>query len=245
MLAATPRGVAAQAPNPGDSINARVYGGQPFRLDALSPWRRGGTPFALFHTSRATDPDRYRLKAAPSASDDSGGFLSSLADMVLPVLGITRDQLRDSFGAPRTGHRHRGIDILAPKGTPVLAAVDGAVLKMKWDRGGGRTLRLVDATNRYVFYYAHLSGYARGLREGEPVRKGEVVGYVGRTGDAHGAHLHLGIASLLGDTQHWWQAKQLNPYTLLRHAFGFECDTVAGGRTTTCADDAAGADSTR
>ncbi len=243
LLVATPRGVAAQAPNPGDSISAHVYGGQAFRLDALTPWRRGGVPFTLFH-SRTPDPDRFRLKAAPTSSDDGGGFLSALADMVLPVLGITRDQLRDSFGAPRSGHRHRGIDILAPKGTPVVAAVDGAVLKMKWDRGGGRTLRLVDATNRYVFYYAHLSGYARGLREGEPVRKGEVVGYVGRTGDARGAHLHLGIASLLGDTQHWWQAKQLNPYTLLRHAFGFECDTLAGGRTT-CAEDASGADTTR
>ena len=76
------------------------------------------------------------------------------------------------------------------------------------------------------------------------IRKGEVVGYVGRTGDARGAHLHLGIASLLGDTQHWWQAKQLNPYTLLRHAFGFECDTLNGGRTT-CAEDATGADTTR
>lgn len=238
-LATTPRGVAAQELSPDTSgIAAHVYGGQPFRLEALTPWRRGGVPFTLFHSSYAG------AAHAGGASSDDGGILSALADMLIPVLGITRDQLRDDWGARRVGHRHRGIDILAPKGTPVVAAVDGAVLKMKWDRGGGRTLRLVDQDQRFVFYYAHLSGYARGLREGEAVRKGQVVGYVGRTGDARGAHLHLGISSLLGDSEHWWQARPLNPYTALKHALGFGCDSSAAQRAG-CAEDAASADSSR
>ncbi len=238
--ATTPRGVAAQALSPADtsSIAAHVYGGQPFRLDALTPWHRGGVPFTLFHASASGGAH------ATTSSADDGGFLSALADALIPVLGITRDELHDSWGSKRVGHRHRGIDILAPKGTPVVAAVDGAVLKMKWDHGGGRTLRLLDTTHKYVFYYAHLSGYARGLREGEPVRKGQVVGYVGRTGDAKGAHLHLGIASLTGDTEHWWQARPLNPYTLLRRALGFVCDSAAeaGAR---CTEEGASADTSR
>ncbi len=238
-VAMAPRGVAAQGPSPVDSSSsaAHVYGGQAFRLDGLTPWRRGGVPFTLFHGTTGTSTH------ATSTADD-GGFLSALADALIPVLGIRRDELHDSWGSKRVGHRHRGIDILAPKGTPVVAAVDGAVLKMKWDRGGGRTLRLVDTTNRYVFYYAHLSGYARGLREGEPVRKGQVVGYVGRTGDARGAHLHLGIASLLGDSEHWWQARPLNPYTLLKQALGFGCDSLAD-RGARCAEGAASADTSR
>jgi len=253
-VAAAPREVAAQDLTPIDSMTARIYGGQPFRLGELTPWRRGGVPFSLLQSeSSAAGPrsaaERFRLLGAPvpasaSSSGSSGGFLSALADALIPVLGITRDQLRDSFGAARRGHRHAGIDILAPKGTPVVAAVDGAVLKMKWDRGGGRTLRLVDETRKYVFYYAHLSGYARGIHEGDPVRKGEVVGYVGRTGDARGAHLHLGIASLSGAPDHWWQARPLNPYTLLRHALGLEeCDSAGVRRA--CAPDAAGTDSSR
>ncbi len=239
-VATIPRGVAAQELSPADtsSIAAHVYGGQPFRLDALTPWRRGGVPFTLFHASYAGS------ERGGGASSDDGGILSALADMLVPVLGITRDELRDSWGSKRVGHRHIGIDILAPKGTPVVAAVDGAVLKMKWDRGGGRTLRLVDQERRFVFYYAHLSGYAHGLREGEPVRKGQVVGYVGRTGDAKGAHLHLGIASLLGDSDHWWQARPLNPYTALKQALGFGCDTATYWHAR-CADDSASTETNR
>lgn len=232
VVAGMPRGAAGQETTRTDSITAHVYGGQPFRLDGLTPWRRGA-PFQLLHKSsgEASEPNqRFRLKSAPPAREDgaaTGGFLSALADALIPVLGITRDQLRDSWGNARVGHSHKGIDIMAVKGTPVVAAVDGSVLKMKWDHGGGRTLRLLDRNQKFVFYYAHLSRYANGLHEGDTVRKGQVVAYVGRTGDAKGAHLHLGIASLLGDPDHWWNARPLNPYTLLKRAFGLDCDSSA------------------
>lgn len=227
------RPAAAQRSMP-DTTRAHIFRGQPFRLDALTPWRRSG---AVARPERAPsspmdDPapePRFRLR---SKSSPSSGFLSALADALVPVLGISADQLRDSFGNARRGHRHRGIDIPAPKGTPVVASVDGAVLKMKWDKGGGRTLRLVDESGKFVFYYAHLSGYAHGLAEGEPVRQGQVVGYVGRTGRVKGgAHLHLGIASLLAQPDHWWQARPLNPYSLLRHTLGLRCDSVTVGAT--------------
>lgn len=239
----------------GDTARGHVYGGQPFRHDALMPLRRGGPSISLFHR-QPDDPSQadgllggdrpFRLRAtAPVAkgteAKEGSGLVQALADLLIPVLGITRDQLKDSFGNPRTGHRHEGMDILAPKGTPVIAAVDGAVLKMRWDHGGGRTLRLVDQSGKYVLYYAHLSRYATGLREGSPVRRGQVVAYVGRTGTVHGsAHLHLGIASLLGDTDHWWQVRPLNPYRYLKRALGFSCDSTAAAG---CADEAE--DSTR
>jgi murein DD-endopeptidase MepM/ murein hydrolase activator NlpD len=222
-----------------DTARAHVFGGQPFRLDALTPWRRSGGTFSLTRSASpagdattAERPFRLRSQRTPppptvSRTDESGGFLAALADALVPVLGITRDQLRDSFGNARKGHRHNGIDIMAPRGTPVVAAVDGSVLKLKWDRGGGRTVRLLDSSGRFIFYYAHLSGYARGLQEGEAVRKGQVLGYVGRTGTVKGSsHLHLGIASLLGDSEHWWKIRPLNPYTLLRHALGLQCDSA-------------------
>lgn len=265
-LAGLPRAARAQGLMRVDTTTAHVFGGQPFRLDALTPWRRGGGSFSTLHepapsVAAADDeptmspttsaigsgrPFRFRsgrTTATPSSSrggsKDTPGFLTALANALIPVLGITRDQLHDSFGNPRPGHHHAGIDIPAPKGTPVVAAVDGSVLKMKWDNGGGRTIRLLDESGKFVFYYAHLSGYARGLQEGAPVRKGQVLGYVGRTGRVIGSsHLHLAVASLLDDADHWWNARPLNPYVLLKHALGLACDsaTAAGSPCSVSAD---------
>lgn len=156
---------------------------------------------------------------ARSAEKSSGSRLASaLAELLIPVLGVDGGDLRDSFHAPRVGHRHDGIDIVAPRGTPVLAAADGTVLVEKWDRGGGRTLRLMDSTGRFLFYYAHLDGYAPGVSEGDLVRKGQVIAYVGRTGDVHGsAHLHLRIGKL-ENPAHWWKSTALDPYPILKRA---------------------------
>ena len=251
-VAAGSRPVRAQDLSRADTSRARVYGGERFRVDELMPLRRGQARISLFHR-QPDDPaqpdalrggDRpFRLRTTSAIAKRTGeregsGLVDALTDLLIPVLGITRDQLHDSFGNARIGHRHQGMDILAPKGTPVVAAVDGAVLKMKWDRGGGRTLRLLDQSGKYVLYYAHLSRYATGLQEGSPVRKGQVVAYVGKTGTVHGsAHLHLAITSLLGDTDHWWQARPLNPYTLLRRALGLPCDSTQAGACGTEAAD--------
>lgn len=251
-LAVGSRPAGAQELTRPDTAVAGGYGRQPFRLDALMPLRRGNARISLLHR-QPEDPSQpdarrggdrpFRLRSTASVSKRTGekegsGLVDALAQLLVPVLGITRDELHDSFGNARVGHRHNGIDILAPKGTPVVAAVDGAVLKMKWDHGGGRTLRLLDQTGKYVLYYAHLSRYAQGLREGSPVRRGQVVAYVGSTGRVSGsAHLHLAITSLLGDPEHWWLARPLNPFPLLRRALGFPCDSAqAGGCPTESAD---------
>ena len=116
--------------------------------------------------------------------------------LVIPVVGVKASDLRDSFTAHRAGHDHRAIDILAPRGTPVLAAVDGSVRKLFVSRAGGITLYEYDLAGERSYYYAHLDGYASGIREGLAVHRGDVLGYVGTTGNApaNTPHLHFAIS---------------------------------------------------
>lgn len=146
--------------------------------------------------------------------------------LMIPVEGIRPSQLRDSFHDGRSGGRtHAAIDIMAPRGTPVLAAADGTILKLHQGATGGIAIYHLDTDGRTRYYYAHLDGYAEGLREGQAVRRGEVIGYVGDTGNAAPGnyHLHFSIA-LLDDPRRWWQGENLNPYPLLRWG------TIAGAR---------------
>ena len=107
--------------------------------------------------------------------------------LVIPVQGIAATQLIDTFTQARAGgaRRHDAIDILAPKGTPVLAVEDGRIAKLFFSRGGGGiTVYQFDPGERYAYYYAHLDRYADGLKEGQTVRRGQVIGYVGASGNA-------------------------------------------------------------
>ena len=112
--------------------------------------------------------------------------------------------------------RHGAIDILAPRGTPVLAADDGVVKKLFTSVRGGLTIYEFDYPGIYCYYYAHLDHYADGLREGMPVKRGDVLGYVGTSGDAPAdtPHLHFEI-SKLGPDKHYWQGVAINPYPIL------------------------------
>jgi len=114
--------------------------------------------------------------------------------LAIPVNGIERTALRDTFGAKRSGHIHGAIDILAPRGTPVLAAVDGIVTKLRVSGAGGLSIYVNDAEGT-EYYYAHLDGYAPWLHESMPVKRGDVIGYVGTTGNAPPGtpHLHFAI----------------------------------------------------
>ena len=125
----------------------------------------------------------------PSGAVHGGAF-----DMAIPVTGIERTALRDSFSAPRKGHVHAAIDILAPRGTPVLSATDGVVTRLRWSGAGGNTVYINDAQHT-EYYYAHLDHYAPSLHEGMPVSRGDVIAYVGTTGNAppQTPHLHFAI----------------------------------------------------
>jgi murein DD-endopeptidase MepM/ murein hydrolase activator NlpD len=137
--------------------------------------------------------------------------------LVVPVGGVHPSQLRDTFDDGRgPGRRHQAIDIMAPRGTPVFAADDGRVAKISSNRGGGLSAYLVDPSGRLVYYYAHLDGYAAGLREGQAIKQGDLIGYVGSTGNApeSAPHLHFAVL-LLASERRWWGGEALNPYAAL------------------------------
>ncbi|PYQ28529.1 MAG: endopeptidase [Acidobacteria bacterium] len=137
--------------------------------------------------------------------------------LLLPVIGVTEDQLTDTYTQARSGGRtHDAIDILAPRGTPVVAAVDGTIRKLFTSRAGGLTIYEFDVREERVYYYAHLDGYADGIYEGLSVKQGTVIGYVGTTGNAPPGtpHLHFAIENLT-PTKEWWKGEPVNPYPLL------------------------------
>jgi murein DD-endopeptidase MepM/ murein hydrolase activator NlpD len=139
-------------------------------------------------------------------------------NLLIPVQGVAASQLHDTYNDARSGGRvHDAIDIHAPRGTPVLATTDGVVLKLHQSSLGGITLYQLDDDGRTRYYYAHMDGYADGIAEGVRVHRGQVIGYVGDTGNAApgDCHLHFAIA-ILSDVSRWWSGQNLNPYEVWR-----------------------------
>jgi murein DD-endopeptidase MepM/ murein hydrolase activator NlpD len=139
-------------------------------------------------------------------------------DLDIPVEGVTPDQLTRSFADLRGAtRRHEAIDILAPRNTPVLAVEAGTIARLFQSKAGGTTIYQFDPTGRYCYYYAHLERYADGLREGQAVRKGQVIGYVGTTGNAprDTPHLHFAVFRLTADKR-WWEGTPIDPFDVLR-----------------------------
>ncbi|HUF28503.1 MAG TPA: M23 family metallopeptidase [Gemmatimonadaceae bacterium] len=136
--------------------------------------------------------------------------------LMVPVHGIAPSQVRDDFNARRGSRRHNALDIMAPRGTPVLATDDGRVLAMRRNSAGGITIYVADAQERMVYYYAHLDGYRRRLSEGDRVKKGDVLGYVGTTGNAPSNAPHLHFQALrLDDARRYWDGPPVNPHPYL------------------------------
>ena len=138
--------------------------------------------------------------------------------LLLPVQGVQASALRDTFNDGRdAGQRgHEAIDIMAPRGTPVLAVDDGRIAKLFLSQPGGTTIYQFDPTGQFAYYYAHLERYADGLAEGQSVRRGAVIGYVGSSGNASpdAPHLHFALFRL-GPEKQWWKGEPLNPFELL------------------------------
>ena len=141
------------------------------------------------------------------------------AGLAIPVVDVKQGELVDTFTQARAGgaRRHDAIDIMAPIGRPVVAAAPGRVEKLFFSKGGGGTSAYVRSNDgRWIYYYAHLSAYAPGLREGQRLLRGAPVGYVGATGNANpaGPHLHFAIMRMQPGEK-WWQGTAINPYPLL------------------------------
>jgi murein DD-endopeptidase MepM/ murein hydrolase activator NlpD len=138
--------------------------------------------------------------------------------LIIPVVGVRSDQLLDTFAAARSeGRVHDALDIPAPAGTPVVATADGEIIKLFQSERGGTTIYQLSVDKKWVFYYAHLQRYADGLAAGKFAKQGEVIGYVGDTGNAGAGNFHLHFSmAIIADPKRYWEGTNINPYPLLR-----------------------------
>ncbi|HSE18254.1 MAG TPA: M23 family metallopeptidase [Pyrinomonadaceae bacterium] len=157
------------------------------------------------------------LPPEPSPTPEPAANFVGQVNLIVPVAGVRPDQLIDTFDDARSeGRVHDAIDIMAAAETPVLAAADGKIIKLFNSERGGTTIYQLSIDGQLVFYYAHLSRYTDGLAEGDMVKQGEVIAYVGDTGNAGAGnyHLHFSIAAV-SDPKRYWEGTNINPYPLL------------------------------
>jgi peptidoglycan LD-endopeptidase LytH len=168
---------------------------------------------------RADDDEPQLATPAQALEDESAIAMLRRRGLEFPVEGLDRAELRDTFSDTRgQGRSHEALDIMAPRGTPVRAVEDGTIAKLFESRGGGGlTIYQFDPSETFCYYYAHLDGYAPGIREGQTVRRGQVIGYVGSTGNASpdAPHLHFTIFQLTPERK-WWKGEPLNPYPVFK-----------------------------
>jgi murein DD-endopeptidase MepM/ murein hydrolase activator NlpD len=164
-------------------------------------------------------PPTVAFAAAEASPTNSPTFNTpGRKGIIIPVQGIKGDQLVDTYAAARSsGRTHDAIDIMAPEGTPVLAAVDGEIARFFDSIQGGITIYQFSEDKRFVFYYAHLQSRSDLIKPGDHVTQGTVIGYVGNTGNAgpNNFHLHFSIARIT-DPAHFWHGEYINPYPLLK-----------------------------
>ena len=185
-------------------------------------FRAGGNPY--YAVTAARTGTTMRPAMTPVAAGITAENVSSADDMqllmsrrlLIPVPGVDRAKLRDNFEEMHGGHRHEALDIMAARGTPVHAVDEGRIAKLFESKAGGITVYQFDRDEKFAYYYAHLDRYADGLTEGLNLKRGEVLGFVGTTGNAPpGApHLHFAIFRL-GPDKRWWRGTALNPYPFL------------------------------
>ncbi|HEX8621585.1 MAG TPA: M23 family metallopeptidase [Allosphingosinicella sp.] len=157
--------------------------------------------------------------APPTDSTPRAELVLGPTGLAIPVAGVKADQLQDTYTQSRSGGArvHNAIDIMAPNGTPVVAAAPGTVEKLFFSKGGGGITAYVrSGDGKWMFYYAHLQAYAPGLHEGQAIRQGDAIGTVGSTGNANpaGPHLHFAI-NRMAEGEKWYDGTPINPYPLL------------------------------
>jgi murein DD-endopeptidase MepM/ murein hydrolase activator NlpD len=177
--------------------------------------------------STAIDDSLNAVVEVPAPTSGTTGIIPSTAPeaveltarrLAIPVLGYQAEKLVRSYHDSRSGQReHEAIDILAPMNTPVVAVEEGVVAKLFTSKAGGLTVYQFDPSQQYSYYYAHLDHYADGLKEGDHLKRGQILGYVGVTGNApkNTPHLHFAVYRLTAERQ-WWKGTPIDPYDILR-----------------------------
>lgn len=206
------RGQAPAVRTPSAAAETTPAGAAPPAL----PARAGGVVAAP--ASESASPPRPASTGRPGTIATPAAAPANA--LLMPVSGVRPEQIGDTFNDLRGGSRiHEALDIMAPRGTPVVAAVDGKVEKLFTSAAGGLTVYQFDPAATHAYYYAHLDRYAPGLAEGQALKRGDPIGYVGFTGNASAdaPHLHFAIF-LLGPEKKWWEGTPVNPYPLLAPA---------------------------
>lgn len=212
-----------------DSIGNTVYIGEARpgaptpSPDALGPDSatpvRGHGPVPIEEALRAdTAMTLTVVDSSPAAAPTDADLALLRRELIVPVAGLQASALRDTYGEMRGGtRRHEALDIPAARGTPVVSAAPGHVLKLFTSAAGGLMVYAADSTARFILMYAHLDAYQPGLAEGQLLRRGQPIGVVGTTGNAprNVPHLHFAIARS-SDVKTWWKGSPVNPYPLLR-----------------------------
>lgn len=203
-----PGGTLFPAPSPEATSLPQALPSPPYAQESPSPFPGPTVP-------PASTPD-----FAPAKAGEPPLLVSDLDKLraralALPVAGLKSQALHDDFSDDRGGKSHGALDILAPRGTPVIAVDDGKVEKLFTSKRGGLTVYQFDPLGEYCYYYAHLDSYASGLVQGKAIKRGEVIGYVGTTGNSppNTPHLHFTIFRL-GNEKRWWEGTPINAFPL-------------------------------
>lgn len=187
-------------------------------IESPSSGEKSATPLPTFSASVESTPKNIEPAETPqNRSEPPTEYPSDT--LMIPVKGVKREQLQDNFTDSRSGGRtHNAIDIMAPEGTPVLAAADGEIAKFFDSKLGGVTIYQYSADKKLVYYYAHLQKRAENLSENVFVRRGEVIGYVGDTGNAGEGNFHLHFSVYeIQSPERYWEGININPYSLLKN----------------------------
>jgi peptidoglycan LD-endopeptidase LytH len=164
------------------------------------------------------NPPVPKIEPSPPEPNNSPSLAPSTAKLLIPVAGVSPQQLRDTYSDARSeGRIHNAIDIMAARGTPVLATTDGVIRKIFYSERGGNTIYQLSPDSTMVFYYGHLESYADGVTEGKQVKRGDLIAYVGDTGNAGAGNYHLHFAVwTIKDPKKFYSGENINPYSLLR-----------------------------
>ena len=178
---------------------------------------RPSAPSLALSALPADAPSVAPLEMPAGALPPAATAVLPSGSLMIPVVGVNAAQLSDTFTQSRgEGRLHDAIDIMAARGTPVVAVADGRVVKLFTSKRGGLTVDQFNVDEKLAYYYAHLDSYAPGLKEGDVLKRGDPIGLVGSTGNANpqAPHLHFAIF-VLGPEKSWWKGTAINPYPIL------------------------------
>jgi murein DD-endopeptidase MepM/ murein hydrolase activator NlpD len=184
-----------------------------FPESTVSAPRLPMNPLPLAHpTTIATPKPKPKPSITPEQARHAVAELRA-RHLLLPIQGFNPESIKGSFYEKRGTEMHEAADMLAPRNTPVIAVEDGTIAKLWMSKAGGITIYQFDASQRYVYYYAHLESYAPNLKDGDIVKRGQIIGFVGTSGNAppNTPHLHFSI-SVVTEPGRWWSGAQIDPY---------------------------------